>query len=306
MKYLQYYTNLQDYMTNLREKRLINPNISLVRPEGGKDIIFKDFTTFYLFHSSDCTIEKVAASSKFGETGVDLTPFVKFGYFYGGVATDYGGKGTIATAIENNDYSAFTNVDSVIDSDGEAYDGSNLKTTQNARFWTKTDFFKEKLKPENGQLYYLKEVPKDSFLQCYMGYTFDTNTNRITYAGLVTNIDDTLYNSIVGEYIDTTNNVNEQSVCKLAASVTIRPQGSNTAVLTIKASDINGTRGYVGIPTEFYTIVVSSGNSGADFTVGYTITTPDGVNVHRSRRIWTEDWNINNLHGAYIDDISYS
>lgn len=305
MKYLQYYTDLQDYMDNLNGKRLINPNISLIRPEGGEDIIFKDFTTFYLFHSSDCTIEKVAASSKFGETGVNLTGFVKSGYFYGGVATDYGGKGTIATAIENNDYSAFANVDSVIDSSGEAYDGSSLKTTQNARFWTKTHFFKEKLRPENGHLYYLKEVPRDSFLQCYMGYTFDTNTNRVTYAGLVTNVDDTLYNSIAGEYIDTANSVNEQSVCRLMASYSIILQGSSTAVLTIKASDINGTRGYLGIPT-FSNIVVPTGNSGADFTVGYTITTPDGVNVHRSRRIWTEDWNVNNLHGAYIDDISYS
>lgn len=306
MKYLRYYTDLQDYMSDLRGKRLVNPNVSLIRPAGGEDIVFKDFITFYLFHSSDCTIEKVAASSKFSETGVDLTGFVKLGYFYGGVATDYGGKGTIATAVENGDCSAFANVDSVTDSSGEAYDGSSLKTTQNVRFWTKTDFFKEKPKPENGHLYYLKEVPRDSFLKCYMGYTFDTNTNRVTYAGLVTNVDDTFYNSVVGEYSDTVSGTNYQTKCTLAASYAVVPQGSSTAVLTIKASDINGTRGYVGIPATFSSITVPSGTSGADFTVGYTITTPDGVNVHRSRRIWTEDWNVNNLHGEYVDDISYS
>ena len=206
-------------------------------------------SAFYVYHSSDNTIEKIsfadnrvsgtydAENGKYDyefnivdETKVDET---KGAYLYGGYYTAYKGAMMTDDAIKAAEYTADNDGKYwYTDREGTAYDASK------ANIWVKSEAYTDELRKVNGKdtggtgtamkpvpdvVYYLKEVP-NGYIRPYIHYTYDeiAEGNPLKKLYVITASDDTNYN-FVG-YV-------------LTPATTGTAATTRTLILTIKKKD---------------------------------------------------------------------
>ena len=215
---------------------------------------------FYVFHSSDCTVEKIAMPIS-ADTKYDLTSLVKGDYLYGGYYSDYGKKGDYDIANPAEFTSAVPNSTAYVGGIGpwkaaNAIKGEGAKGTE--------------MTPEVGKTYFLKEVPS-AFLKSLLYVIYDANNvekkNLIVHNYLLADVDDNNYSEI-GMYA---NNLTTGDRIKLAVSYTI-VDTLNTRTDKITAKDFFGAeKGYVAV----WKPDLATG----DFDFVPFFVTPDGVTV---------------------------
>ncbi len=171
--------------------------------------------SFYVYHSSDNTIEKISNDdARFADDGsgtFDLVNETKTGYIYGGYYSSYGGTTATEEYILNDlEYTS-------TDSDAYTYDSD--KTNSNEKWaaddtdgvkpytyeygstdaWTAGNAYSAEagtsMTPELDKIYYLKEVP-DTFLRPVAFRTFKTFTTNLTGCYLTSSVDDANYQTV--------------------------------------------------------------------------------------------------------------
>lgn len=241
---------------------------------------------FYVFHSSDGTVDKVLLSS-LSDGKYDLTGTVKSGNRYGGYyqgyftvtdeqAIDAAEKGTAATT--------------------EIYNGSALYKSvdgKNVRFWTKGKANRtagDDLTPKAGDIYYVKEVP-EAYLTSYLQYIYNWKTDKkITNLYFVTTTDDTYYDSTwftikVGEGKEVKLD-NVQLASKFVINRETDADGSTVVTdTTVIATTVNSalSRGYVGVYDAGSTYITA----GTTFTITPHWKTLDGITVDGTSQTYT-------------------
>ena len=179
---------------------------------------------FYIYHTSDCSVEEqtVADGSSY-----EFYRNVKAGYYYGGVYNDYGFKGS---------YSG----NGVAVDDGEAYDGSAISQKidgKTVRYFTRTNAYQDIITPEEGQTYYLKEVP-DIYFKIHARFT--PVTGGVNVAAFIC-FDDSYYKG-VGFNVD-----GVYTGGKIVSSYSLN---DNTGTrITYRPNDLIGRRGYLTVIT---------------------------------------------------------
>lgn len=224
--------------------------------------------TFYVFHSSNKQIEKVISNPN---EAFPMQTLVAANHFYGGTYSAYGFEGDICAKIREGNYEDFQNINVVIDSTAEIYDGTATFQKVDGKavmYWTKADGYTSSIIPEQGALYILKEVPSDYYLQTKGIVTRDSSTNEINSVYVVINFDDPFYDSI-------------------SKTITISGGEPTTERITIhssitidgikKTSETEfGRRGYIG-PI----IIWTSSFAGVEAHLQATVVTLDGVEHNR-------------------------
>ena len=264
--------------------------------------------SFYVYHSSDNTIEKISFSDpRVKGTYTDgvytyeynIVEDVKDGFLYGGYYGDYGGKSEGLTAAK---VAGLTYTDGVVtDAAGcKAYDaasfyavkGSTLATS--VKFWVRGNAAKTlradeslaaagkgtELAPKAGDVYFLKEVP-EAFLHNRIQYIYDWSKDfEIEQLFSMTAVDDALYTTVGFDMVVIVEDVNgDTKVAKLCGSYTFNQHNDPKQTEVIKATSFAGVpNGYVGVyddgAVKFIPIDTST-----QFVVTPCWTTLDGVKV---------------------------
>ena len=170
-----------------------------------------DHAYFYVFHSSDCTVEKIAMPTS-ADTKYDLTVKVKGDYLYGGYYDNYAKKGDYVDTKPAEFTSAVPKSTAYVGGVGP---------------WSVGKPYTEKgtaMTPEANTTYFLKEVPAD-FLTPAVYVIYDTvDNNKVVKNYLITNVDDNNYKEIglIAKDITTGDRI------KLALSYTISNEFTGT------------------------------------------------------------------------------
>lgn len=236
-------------------------------PNRENNITYKNkmtsFPAFYVYHSSDKTIEKIFADDERvtkavnEETGLmELTGFniaaeTKENTLYGGYFKAYKGSGMtdaqiIAAAYENTDsagYAYTTKEESTsnwaTDSSGKAYDGAT------AGQWVKKNAYTENglaMNPAVNTVYYLKEVPSQYFRPAlYYVYDDVSPEKDIKKLYFMVPTDDNLYQLVCGRPIDLTENK------KLYGTFKVTNADGSEKAIAIKDVNSNLKRGYLTV-----------------------------------------------------------
>lgn len=194
---------------------------------------------FYVFHSSDATVDMVDMTTLPEDGKYNLTDKVKGDnqYLYGGYYKQYLNLGE-----ENEAVIAAAKAGSPVDV--ATYDGSSSKSGDVA-FWASANAFTTTvdetlgggrgtaMTPKDGQVYYLKEVPANLYLQPYYRYTYhipttgETNNGQFGNAWTFLVVDDTYYKEAGFIIVDTS------MTAKICKTVTIRTaEGSKELQVT--------------------------------------------------------------------------
>ena len=143
------------------------------------------YITFYVYHSSDNTVEEFTRRD---DRTFNIVSLVKEGYFYAGYYSDYAGKGSYAgDGVE------------VIDGTEIAYNGTNAS-------WSIDNAYRENgtvMYPQDETTYYLKEIPKDKFLRHYR--LWGSTGGIVGSIFIISAVDDGNYND-VGYFINSKTN----------------------------------------------------------------------------------------------------
>ena len=214
--------------------------------------------TFYVYHSSDGSVDEVPFTSLTDDGKYDITSKVKEGYLYGGYYNDYVKKGSYKG-------------DGVAVTDGVNYIGG-LGYWKKANAFTGTPLESGEggigtaMTPVAGHTYFLKEVPA-GFLASKMYVLYDAHDNNTVKQNyLLSVVDDNNY-SEVGLYAK---NITTGDRIKLAVTYTINDT-FNGKTDKINASSFNMKAGYVAVWRP------SLATENFEFAASYT--TPDGVTV---------------------------
>ena len=189
---------------------------------------------FYVEHSSTGIIEKIPLTYDIYWPGLVTT-----GTKYGGLYSDWAGKGDYASIIENGQADTLTFVDGKLqDINYIAYNGDVFNTSN--RF-LRANAYTSIQHPVKDTIYYLCE-PKDEYFNTYIELSY-TSTN-IDSIYVMTSIDSSVYNTIVFFVRNIiTQDENEYSG-RSGSSVGILRDGVS---VKISATDLNSSilRGYV-------------------------------------------------------------
>ena len=234
---------------------------------------------YYVFHSSDCTIEARRADGN----PVNLKSLVREGYLYGGYYKNYQDLAA-SDDVFNASFQAVydTNKVSTVSS-AKPYDGSAL-SVNDSRFWKKDNAYKSTdsadpgtaLHPQGSAVYFLKEVP-DYYLPNRVAYSVDNdNGKQIVQIYLLTAVDDNLYSDIGffnGDY-----HVSKMSLSN-TFTVTSKVDGEYQSFI-ISADQLNDEikRGYIAM-TPVTSIPDFTIEANKEFDITPTWTTLDGVEV---------------------------
>ena len=159
--------------------------------EEGKDVLkvyYRRILNFYVYHSSDKTVQKFTRNNTELKSGgkFDLWSQTKDDTLYGGYYTAYEGA---SAAFRTNPESLTYNSSGIAeDTGGTEYDGTNV-------VWQWADGCEDsgrEMKPENGKVYYIKEVPV-GYLRNYYHITYVVATGKLTGVYLISAIDDLNY-----------------------------------------------------------------------------------------------------------------
>ena len=196
---------------------------------------------FYVYHSSDCTLERFPATTEGtlygGEKTFDIASLTLSGTLYGGYYSDYAGKssGFDAAVAKVLDYSK---AERPKDTDGKIYSTAYIKES-NRGAWSADSALTVNgfaMAPAANTIYYLKEVPT-AYLQPYFHYTYSKETFEIFDAWLISDIDDALYQH-TGFVIVEKNN--EAKVC---TALTVKTTVSGGSSVQLKPEDIFRSKG---------------------------------------------------------------
>ena len=240
---------------------------------------------FYIYHTSNNVIEK---------RYIKDYPTINFpaiaGNSYGGVFTDYGGKGTVATAIANGDHVTF--VDDRVQDDGIGYIGeSNVGgATQMFDYNNAITAGTTAYTPTVGTIYYVKEVP-DWILNNYTTFTYNrTSPYPLTSVYTVTGLDSLAYSSIVCYFKEESESTFD--TISLTARSSYTPTGSSTitayTVFKSKGCYINNT-GWVCVGSNILDML----EAGKTYNMYFEATTPDGIVIHGPHK---RNLSVNNLN----------
>lgn len=139
---------------------------------------------YYVYHSSDNTVERFPmAVDGVRAVDVDLVAMTKDNFLYGGYYHDYSGKKVDPKTLE------YTN-DKATDEGATPYTGEVMEAWKGGNPYSDSGF---ELDPEPNTVYYLKEVPEDTYLIPYLHYTYYTQTQKIGTAWLISDTDDYFY-----------------------------------------------------------------------------------------------------------------
>ena len=188
---------------------------------------------FYVYHSSDCTVQRFP----FAEKGVpysadktfDIAYLTAAGTLYGGYYSDYAGKssGFDAAAARALDYSGEKPPK---DTGGKAYNLAYIEESSRGA-WTGAKAYDVNgfaMVPVADTVYYLKEVPPE-YLLPYFHYTYKLDSREIATAWLVSDLDDTNYTQTGFIFVD------QSGQAKICDSLTVKTSvGNNTIRLTAK------------------------------------------------------------------------
>lgn len=194
---------------------------------------------FYVYHSATGELEAIDMASV--TDTLDLTAKVSDGALYGGYYKASGA--VIVDNVEAAKTAALAAADLTAPVTRAAlYDGTSLKNGS-VRFWTKDDAYTapgNAMMPVKDTVYYLKEVPT-CYLKTNAKWVYNwASDNKIEQMYFLTVIDD-LYYSEVGFVV-----IKDRIAGKIAS--TFSYQGKDDAAATkIKAADLIGQRGYLGI-----------------------------------------------------------
>ena len=254
----------------------------------------------YVYHSATGKIEAVEV--KRGTT-VDLVDKVPSDCLYGGYYTEYGGvKNVTPAAMRTAKDLAVQNAYAVDHNGGSAdrlvavsgsvnYTGamSFSDSGTNVKFWTRAKAFGygkqaeapsgDKLVPEVGTVYYLKEVP-ETYLTTKFLYTYDKDKeNEIQDFFMLTLVDDSNYGRVGFRTVQNAETVEAAARGEivdrqsLASYFTLTQK--NHDPVTVNAASFGLSSGYVGVKQ--YNDYIAAGKS---FTLMPAWETYDGVEVN--------------------------
>jgi hypothetical protein len=222
---------------------------------------------FYVFHSSDATVDMVDMAAMTTET-YDLTETVKDDHLYGGYFKGYYNvtdEQAIAAAKAGNAVET------------THYDGSALyDSTTRVRYWTKTGTkgaytaSGAALEPENGKVYYLREIPQE-FLGLRLQAVYKWSSGNIDNLYLITTTDNNIFSSAGF------NVISADKQASFYASFSIQSNGTDNPT-KITADTINGIGGFVAV-WDGVTDLITNLDADSDFTVLPFWITMDGVRV---------------------------
>ena len=235
---------------------------------GGIEIDFSELGKdkyFYVYHSSNCMVEKIPMTSQFDITSkVDTSK-----YYYGGYFSEYGLSTTDVKTLTYTNNIAF-------DENGEAYDGSKIRIGDkplSPLVWKKPKAYTNNgktLHPEKDKIYYLREIP-NTFLKIKMSYTYLINDKSLTKIIPYTAIDqwEECFFILSGNQIKTEK-----------ATTYILDSGSLEENVTLAATNFEGVpRGSIG-----YALIPENNDESIapnwQFTITVGWTTLDGVKVY--------------------------
>ena len=227
---------------------------------------------YYIYRTSSNIIER---------RDIAQYPTVNFpaiaGNSYGGVFTDYGGKGTVATAILNGDPVTFVN-DRVWD-DGSGYAGE-LTAEGSTEMFTVADAITTgttAYTPTVGAMYFIREIP-DWILVRNQTTLYNKSTNLLTYVIVFSGIDSpTDYKSAILYFKEETQESYEAISISYARQLTVSSS-------VIKASTAFRTK---GCPTDvgfliYKTDLLNKLEEGKNYIMYFEVITFDDVAIHSS------------------------
>jgi hypothetical protein len=235
-------------------------------------------TYFYVYHSADNTIEKIANTDSRvtkgddGEMVFNIAQETKDGFLYGGYYKGYNGTAMTEEEIRAAAYTDgwYTDVKEGV----KPYDGDEPVFDRNDTTKGAYDQKGLAMNPETNKVYYLKEVYADTYLQPYTQYTYYKATSNIGTLWMISDIDDLNYTET--GFIIVKDGV-EATIC---TSLTVKSTvgGSNVKLTPKRVFGAVGTHG--GATAGDYltyaevTDILKDGNE----VLMYWIT-PDGVTV---------------------------
>lgn len=233
---------------------------------------------FYVFHSSDATVDMIDMAAMEAET-YDLTATVKENHLYGGYYKGY---------LDVTDAQAIAAAKANTAVSTTKYDGSALKVGDN-RFWTKLKAYTatvdetlgggtgSAMTPKNGVVYYMKEVPV-AYLCSRLSYVYDwADGKKLVNLFPLTAIDDSYY-SAVQFHVEVKNKDYPATIC---ASFSITQRNSTERFTNLATDFANVKRGYIGYAQADELLVANS-----EFTVLPQWVTLDGVTVNGTARTY--------------------
>ena len=246
-----------------------------------------DTKYFYIYHSSDGTLEAVLMPTENGT--VNLVSKVRGAHRYGGYYSACAAvTGENVEAAKDPALSAGTTGAAV--SGAELYTGEDLKTSDGERFWIKADAARaatddpgNALHPTVGEVYYLKEVP-EAYLCSRISYVYDwAQDYKLIYFYLLTAIDDGNYSAV--QFNVQTSNTNYPAT--IVSSFAITQRNSTTKFIN-RATDFTGLRrGYIGYADA--TDLLTALDEGDSFTMTPQWITLDGVPISGTARSFRFD-----------------
>ena len=281
-KYLGLFKNNIDYREYFDGGGVEIPNVSYCEDING---IHYNPKTFYVYHTSDCTIQKVTLIDT---DYFNIMSLVKDGYTYGGYFKQYLSIGTTAQAILNGEDVEFTD-NIVTDEGGSPYIGDFTQTTDEqpdiisylSEPYTVdgTHMF-----PKNGEMYFLKE-DISGYLQNYDHYEHNSS-KIITLLTHMTAVSGTLYKRA---WITMQEDNNEPTDLNLhiAKTLTIAPMTLKAGTV-FRSKGIQSDRGFLA-----YIVLLNTSqsiqliNAGHSYTITPKVETPDGITVVGKTRILT-------------------
>ena len=214
-------TFLANAKTNgkIDDYRMVEEGEYIIEKDGyERNIKGEKYITFYVYHSSDNTVETIEQRD---DKTFNIYSHTKDGYLYGGYYSDYAGKGSYA-------------------GDGvEAIDGTEIAYNGTNTAWSTECECKEngkEMHPQDEVTYYLKEVPSDKFLRISWKYTY-TGNNVVSFY-IFSALDDLRYD-------DTGVLINEKTIkqqyTRVGSSITM--QLSNGTNQTFTPENLFGITG---------------------------------------------------------------
>ena len=254
---------------------------------------------FYVYHSSDNTVEQIFVTDDRVTVNTDSTGAVtsytfnivnetKSGFLYGGYYKAYSGASENDEALAAETYTKDGNGRYwFTDSAGTAYTAATANVWIRAQAYTGTveetgGGIGTAMTVVGGEIYYLKEVP-NGYIRPYIHYTYDERAegNPITHLYVITAADDKNY-AKVGYVLSTGTELTNAANVSLAITIK-KYDGTIDALLT--ASGVYKEKKYqdgkVTLPRGYlyWSDVTSTIGIGNDFTYRPTWETLDGVKV---------------------------
>ena len=253
---------------------------------------------FYVYHSSNNTIEKIYADDARvtkGEYNEETKTYpytfnivneTNTGHLYGGYFKSYNGAGMSDEEIMNAEYTENETASAGVysgskttgfwaaDTNGSVYDGSVV-------YWKVKQAYTDTIEVTGGgkgtaitakanTVYYLKEIP-DQYFRPALHYIYDDRSENkdLKKLYLMVPTDDSVYNNVGAE-----GTIGIEPVKKLYTSYAVTDYNNNTVYYNANAANEKLTRGYI-------TVWDANSKIAADTSYDWTpyLTTKDGVKV---------------------------